>query len=89
MKLTEERRKFLRNVLPSAEYCHLGQWGGGQWEVQQDLEDALDDLAQLEAEVERLRKHVKSAEEIIRKIPEEMFEDIIDEFYTALKARDD
>ena len=50
---------------------------------------AQDKIAQLEAEVERLRKHVKSAEEIIRKIPEEMFEDIIDEFYTALKARDD
>ena len=50
MKLTKERIAWLRPIVDAAEYCHIGTWGGdAEWDVQQDLADALDDIAQLEA----------------------------------------
>lgn len=56
MKLTEERIAWLRTILAAAEYCHIGTWGGdAEWDVQGDLEDALDDIVELKAELEQLR----------------------------------
>lgn len=50
MKLSEERKLWLREQLSQADYCHLGGWAPAQaWDVQQDLIDALDDIASLEA----------------------------------------
>jgi len=55
MKLSEERIAWLQKVLGTADYCHIGTWGGEEtWDVQQDLEDALDDIAQLEAYCDKL-----------------------------------
>lgn len=52
MKLNKERIAWLRKVLETADYCHIGKWGGEEtWDVQGDLEDALDDIAHLEAEL--------------------------------------
>lgn len=66
MKLNKERIAWLREQLENADYCELGMWAGeGRWDVQQDLEDALDDIAQLEARIKELDEKNKRMYDLI------------------------
>jgi len=66
MKLSKERIAWLREKLSRADYCQLGEWGVKMEgvDVQQDLEDALDDIAELEAEL----KTVKTERDALRTV---------------------
>jgi len=55
MLLVQERIDYLLGWLDEADYCHLGKWGGSESiDVQQDLEDALNDIASLQSERDAL-----------------------------------
>ena len=60
MKLTQERIDYLLGWLEEADYCHLGKWGGDEAiDVQQDLDDALADIATLQQERDALVRYAK------------------------------
>jgi hypothetical protein len=54
MKLTKERIEYLRPLLKDADYCQLAKWGKDGVDVQVDLMDAIDDIAELETVIEYL-----------------------------------
>ena len=55
MKLSEERRVWLREQLKEFKECHLMNFGDSRgWDVHGDLCDLLDDNAQLEDDIKKI-----------------------------------